>query len=148
MEFRNIKELVIEYCDESKSDLVEVKTDEGVLFKGNFIFSGGEVVQFTTECGIISYDVSALTWKPIINVVKLCEYLQGTCKTLNDGCVSFGYEEDDLTEDDLNYIDNEIFLCTSCGWWCEVCDSVDNDEGENVCCDCVDGYGEDNDDED
>lgn len=63
--------------------------------------------------------------------------LRGTCKVLDAVAEEYGIEE--LTLEDLEYIENWIFLCINCGWWC--------DRGEEVmdgtCQDCYDEeYGE------
>lgn len=41
---------------------------------------------------------------------------------------------EDLTTEDHDVIDNNIFLCETCGWWCEISERSENDE-EN-CNDC------------
>ncbi len=36
-------------------------------------------------------------------------------------------------------IDNEIFLCPICGWWCENCERTSNNislDSEDICEDC------------
>ena len=63
------------------------------------------------------------------NIHTLIEDLQGTCHSINDHLPD-GMDEDDLTMDELDHIDQEIFLCAECGWWCEVSESNDKD-GEN-----------------
>jgi hypothetical protein len=57
--------------------------------------------------------------------------LQGTCEEL----YSFlEREAEDLIDHMpfLNYLDNHIFLCDGCGWWCELSEMSD----EGVCRDC------------
>ena len=66
-------------------------------------------------------------------LAELIEYLQGTCKTLIEGCEDLGFELEDLSDDDLMLIDSEIFLCETCGWWYEICDQIG---GENECENC------------
>jgi hypothetical protein len=58
------------------------------------------------------------------DVQVLIYHLQGSCDTLNSAIDTLfpGMSEDDLTEDDHNEIDNQIFLCETCGWWCEICE--------------------------
>ncbi len=46
-----------------------------------------------------------------------------------------GSEWSDLSEQDLTDLDNAIFLCEVCGWWCEISESNESDLG-NVCNDC------------
>lgn len=70
------------------------------------------------------------------DIAELVADLTGTCKTIAE-FLPEGMTEDDLTPDDHEHIDQEIFECTQCGWWCEVSESNDKD-GENVCNDCND----------
>ena len=73
----------------------------------------------------------------MINTQELIEYLQGSCKTLNEGVsdITDGvFNEDDLTKNQIEEIDNEIFCCSNCGWWCELSDQ--SEDGEN-CINCV-----------
>lgn len=70
-------------------------------------------------------------------VGEIIETLQGTCDTLT-GAVQEVTGKDSLDEYDLEehqheQIDNEIFLCTECSWWYEVCDREEDD----VCSDCL-----------
>jgi hypothetical protein len=58
--------------------------------------------------------------------------LQGTCNELNSFLERHNAE--DLIDHIpfLEYLDNHIFLCDSCGWWCELSEMSD----EGVCSDC------------
>lgn len=50
-----------------------------------------------------------------------------------------GMFEEDLTEEDHNSIDNEIFRCDQCDWWFEDSDHYYNDNEEyyeDICTDC------------
>lgn len=67
---------------------------------------------------------------------ELIEYLQGSCKTLQEGLNDiFGedFDEDQLTEEDHQFIDDSIFNCETCGWWYEVADSTE----DNNCISCT-----------
>lgn len=74
------------------------------------------------------------------DINRLIEYLQGTCNSL-DGALSDLYpnmDHMDLTSEDHDSIDNEIFLCDTCNWWCEIgdsCTETENCGGVN-CTDC------------
>lgn len=71
---------------------------------------------------------------------ELIQYLQGSCETLDDGIravLGDEYSEDDLTDEDRQTIDGELFLCAVCGWWYEVCE-MSEDEDEQICNDCND----------
>ena len=88
--------------------------------------------------------------KPIdFDIEQLIQDLQGTCKSIPE-FLPEGMDEEDLTEEDVAHIANEIFLCATCGWWCEICQNVESDDGELHCSDCKDedeDGDEDNDDE-
>lgn len=70
------------------------------------------------------------------DVNELIETLQGSCDTL-DAALPDGMEFIDLTKDDHDRIDSEIFLCEQCGWWCEQSEANESDGGD-VCQDCYD----------
>ena len=73
-----------------------------------------------------------------IDITALIEYLQGSCKSLQEGIRAISDEEfteDDLTSADYEEIDNEIFECIECGWWHEVGD-MSEDADENICIEC------------
>lgn len=65
----------------------------------------------------------------------LIEYLSGTCKSIEEAQETFGIEE--LTEDEQEQIDNEIFNCSICGWWSSI-EECQDDYGEQVCTECYD----------
>lgn len=73
---------------------------------------------------------------------ELVDALRGSTDTLDMAIKElFGdqYGEDQMDDSDHDYIDNEIFLCTDCGWWCEISDeSQECLEGERICHDCQD----------
>lgn len=71
-------------------------------------------------------------------VNSIINYLQGSTSSLGnavDMVTDSGYTENDLTEEQLHTIDNNIFLCNQCGWWCDISESNEID-GEIVCNDC------------
>lgn len=64
------------------------------------------------------------------SIDELIEALQGSCYDL---------DTEGLTDKELEYIDENIFICVSCGWWCEsgdynseACEAT----GEDVCSEC------------
>lgn len=82
-----------------------------------------------------------------IDMEKVIEALQGTCKPLEYGiqaALGDDTEVDELTEEQLSHLDQEIFLCDTCGWWCEIAVSND-DNGDNVCDDCYEDEEEEED---
>lgn len=65
--------------------------------------------------------------------------LNGTCKSLY---VVLNYYEAEYLEDNeqfLNYLDQELFLCDTCAWWCPVSEMSDNEQF-NECCDCNESH--------
>lgn len=70
------------------------------------------------------------------DIAQLVEDLQGTCGNISDHLPE-GMVEEDLTDDDHNYIDNEIFLCEQCGWWCETSEASEQEEYEGYCNGCA-----------
>lgn len=71
-------------------------------------------------------------------IEEFVEYMRGSSNSLNQGLDTFEIDEDELTADDYNYIDSEIFECEECNWWCSQ-DERSEDEGGNTCQDCF-GY--------
>lgn len=71
---------------------------------------------------------------------QLVQTLQGSCMSLDDGVQEvFGDEHDgsSLPMEYLNALDQELFLCATCGWWYEICDNADDGiDNENNCVDC------------
>ncbi len=85
-------------------------------------------------------------------IQQIIDRLQGQCMiTLADACEEVGLKEDDLTSSDHDMIDNQIFNCEKCGWWCEIGEANINPEGGgDICNDCKEedeNQGEDFDDE-
>jgi len=70
---------------------------------------------------------------------KVVEYLEGTCKGAYEAAEAFNIDEDEVNE----LIADDIFLCATCGWWCEMGEAREGPQGEDVCGDC----SEDDDDE-
>lgn len=67
--------------------------------------------------------------RPIdFNVEELIESLVGTCTTIEEHLPD-GMEWSDLNSDDHQAIDLRIFLCDTCGWWCERDEEDPNNEG-------------------
>lgn len=66
---------------------------------------------------------------------EFVESLRGTCRSLNEHCESYGFSEDDLTDEETDFIDSNTFRCEVCDWWCEV-DEIEDLDGQEVCTDC------------
>lgn len=67
----------------------------------------------------------------MIDIDALIDSLKGTCGSIGD----YVEDENELTATDYQRIDNEIFCCETCGWWCENSEMSDTDM---VCVDCSD----------
>lgn len=65
-------------------------------------------------------------------VRDLIDYLQGTCKSLEEGLEQMGISE--LTQDEHAVLDGEIFCCDTCSWWCEASEEAEEFPGR--CTDC------------
>jgi hypothetical protein len=72
----------------------------------------------------------------------IIQSLQGTCDTLYSVLEYYDatHLEDDLQF--LDYLDNQIFLCSSCNWWFEISEESGIDEHELICNYCAEEYGE------
>lgn len=69
----------------------------------------------------------------------LCAHLRGSCGSLDGSLIShFGIEEDDLTIEDSRALDDRLFCCDGCGWWCEAGDEA----ADGYCEECTDTGGE------
>jgi hypothetical protein len=75
----------------------------------------------------------------------LINYLQGTCMSLDEALMQLfdiDYMSDIENEMEVcQTIDNAIFLCYQCGWWCEAGDWITDEspnyvEGEEICSQC------------
>jgi hypothetical protein len=73
---------------------------------------------------------------------KLVDHLQGTCMSLEQGLYEcFELECSSEVENELemcDYLDNSLFLCVACGWWCECGDYAENQSNPSgdICSDC------------
>lgn len=72
---------------------------------------------------------------------EVADTIQGTCRSL-DEVVREVFEDDDLEFtmiplELLQSFDNMVEECQVCGWWCEVCEMSEEQEG--TCKDCAEG---------
>lgn len=65
---------------------------------------------------------------------ELIAYLTGTAHSMTEGLAACGIEMDE-SEAESAVVD-EIFLCATCGWWCEIDEANEGDDGD-VCNDCA-----------
>ena len=78
---------------------------------------------------------------------ELIYALQGSCSTIAEQLeIRWELSEDDLTMDDFLAIDDAIFCCMQCNWWCPIGEETATSQGEDElgCSDCF----PDEDDED
>jgi hypothetical protein len=66
---------------------------------------------------------------------KIIYDLNGSCDSLERQLINHDAEELRDYMPFLNYLDNEIFLCDGCGWWCELSEMTDSE----LCNSCDDG---------
>lgn len=69
--------------------------------------------------------------------------LLGTCQMLEDVALAHGVGE--LSLEDVQYIEEDIFLCDCCGWWCERCEQNVGILGA-ICDECYETEHENDDD--
>lgn len=69
---------------------------------------------------------------------EVVEYLRGTCQSLSEACAVFEVDEDSLSTEDYDYLDEEIFRCEECSWWYSM-DELSQCEDDPICTDCYEG---------
>ena len=72
------------------------------------------------------------------DIQVIIDSLGGTCRTIQetiDICYP-GMDESEMKYTELLMIDNQIFLCDSCGFWCMGVPDFDSGPDENICEDC------------
>lgn len=73
-------------------------------------------------------------------LISIAEELSGTCaigqNSIEQRCEDRGLPP--LSIEDLAVIDELVFLCEGCGWWCG-CDELDDSNDEQLCGDCANG---------
>ena len=87
-------------------------------------------------------------------IKEIVEDLQGTCKSLDQAICDvvdqrvgndriYGLEGVVNWTQLCSYLDDRLFLCAKCGWWCEAGDYAehqpDPDNGD-ICSDCGEDY--------
>jgi hypothetical protein len=64
--------------------------------------------------------------------------LSGTCDSLEAALTRHNAEQLRDYMPFLEYLDNEIFLCDGCNWWCELSEMSETSDTD-MCRDCDDG---------
>ncbi len=71
---------------------------------------------------------------------KLIDALRGSCESLENTLTSYyAIDYTDLSIEAHQYIDDFIFNCAWCGWWCEVdemSEKLSEQETETICENC------------
>jgi hypothetical protein len=70
----------------------------------------------------------------------LCNSTQGSCQSLEEVCYSLFGTYPDEYENEMeicNFIDDRIFCCEGCSWWCEMSQMTNDLENEWTCVDCA-----------
>ena len=62
--------------------------------------------------------------------------LRGTCETFDRAAEAHGLSPMDAEL--CEALDQQIFNCCICGWWCDLDEMADNDFNDQVCGDCAD----------
>jgi len=70
----------------------------------------------------------------------LIENTMGTCQSLEYHLEGFGMELDDVSMEELGYIDDAIFNCDCCGWWYELSELCPEIEDGQVCMNCEEDW--------
>lgn len=65
------------------------------------------------------------------HIDQIIDYLNGSCKSLEEACISFDTTESDLTDEDRKELDDNIFECQTCNWWHENSEQSENGDCES-----------------
>ena len=68
---------------------------------------------------------------------KIIDGLNGTCDGLHSHLDRVGREDLADNETFTAMLDDQIFECSECGWWCEQGEANDIGTGEDACNDCA-----------
>jgi len=76
---------------------------------------------------------------------EVVDYLQGSCKSIEEALIDVTDDKVDGLESLSNWqelcsaIDDVMFLCAQCGWWCEAGDYAENQPDDcngDICLEC------------
>ena len=68
---------------------------------------------------------------------QIIDDLKGTCLGLEAHLESLGRVELMDTASFTAQLDDQIFECAECGWWCEQSEATAIETGEDLCLDCA-----------
>ena len=70
-------------------------------------------------------------------IVEVAEELCGNClKTAEEHFNKYGLDYGAFTDEELGLVDEIVFMCDGCGWWCEA-DISNIINGEHLCWRCA-----------
>lgn len=72
---------------------------------------------------------------------EIADDLRGTAQSFGDVCEDHGVDPDTLTNEEHAIIDDEVFECERCGWWCGTDERFDAETCEE-CAESGDDDGE------
>jgi hypothetical protein len=109
-----------------KNALVKFNGGRGALLCSNC----DKVIAKGLDHEDIEHKCDECVWQEIIN------YLTGSSSSLDNALYMFEAEELDSHDPFLVMLDEQIFLCDTCGWWCLAEEQNMSDELQcNDCCD-------------
>lgn len=74
------------------------------------------------------------------DIVKMAEYLDGTCKSIIEACEALGLDEGHDWDDAM--LDLNVERCSGCDWWHESCMLTEVPEKNGFFCDqCLNDLG-------
>ena len=73
----------------------------------------------------------------------IAEQLQGTASSLSSVLEQYGMEEAEDDTDFCHELDQEVFCCNDCGWWCEPSEMTNDEDQDWKCTDCAPDIEED-----
>lgn len=70
----------------------------------------------------------------------IIEDLRGSCQNLDEPLENYDAFHLEHDMDFLNYLDDRIFCCESCGWWYEISEQSDKFDDRLICENCEENY--------
>lgn len=67
---------------------------------------------------------------------EIIEHLKGSCDSLEQTCEDFKVDTDEFLNQYADILDDQIFNCENCGWWCETSEIALNINDRLICTDC------------
>lgn len=68
---------------------------------------------------------------------RVADHLRGTCKCMHNALTELDLPDGiDYDATFCSELDQQVFCCTTCDWWCELSEMAEDQDG--VCTDCAD----------